>query len=100
MNSLEFKNKTSHLNPKTKVQVSCFTKDYTLSHEEVCNSFSLEGSELIFREGNDLAEAPSLEDFYKLSDNEIITIDIEDGFVFRPIGEVLVFPNKVVLLAK
>jgi hypothetical protein len=98
MNISEFKEKTKHLDPKTKVMVSCFASDYIKEHLEEANAFELgwDGS-LGYRDSHDPSDAPSLADFYKLPEDETISIDIEDGFSFSKVKETLFLNNLVIL---
>jgi hypothetical protein len=101
MNIKEFKEQTKSLDPKTRVMVSCFTLDYTKSNPEVAEAFDLspDGS-MTYGSSVDPCDAPSLEDFYKLTDDVTISIDVEDGFIFHALEQILYFSNKIVLIPR
>ena len=101
----EFKKQTHEMPIDTKVYCSYMKLEYTLhnfesSLQSISINTSVNSGALSPEWDRDSSSTITLEDLYKLADNIRLELDIEDGFVFSDVNELIVKNGVVVLFSK
>lgn len=96
----EFKERVLHLALDTPVYVSGYTKEYALQHpEEAAEPYELAPDGALYYRSRSSLKPPVIEDFYQLKDDQYLSIDIEDGYKFAFVAEILFFSDRIILLS-
>ena len=97
MNVAEFKEQTKGLDEESPVFISHFTKEYILENPLYLTPCEINLSGEITETDS---ETMTLNRVLNLPEKTELTVDVEDGFIFNAVKEVVILGNKIVFFAK
>jgi hypothetical protein len=95
----EFKQRTMHLDRRTKVLVAKDNLEQVNKNPYYADVYELlPQGELLGRYSSDVADAPTIEDFHQMCEESVISIDKKDGKEFAD-AETMIIVSACVILA-